>query len=204
MTATITWLGHATTRLVLPDGRVVFIDPWLAGNPACPGHLKKPERCDVLLLTHGHSDHVGDVQALIGRFNPVVVGNYDLCAALRQTIGRGKYEGMNTGGTIDIGELRVSFVGTGGTAGDRLRGDAQRGGCPAGGPGDGVPGGGYGGFRRYAADRPVVPAAGVHPSDRGSVHNGGGGRGACLRDAGACGDPPDSLQDVSHSGGFGG
>lgn len=110
MTATIAWLGHATIRLVLPDERVVFIDPWLSGNPACPENLKKPDRCDVVLLTHGHSDHVGDVQALIERFNPVVVGNYDLCAALRQTIGRGKYEGMNTGGTMDIGGLRVSLT----------------------------------------------------------------------------------------------
>lgn len=110
MTASITWLGHATIRLVLLDGRVVFIDPWLTSNPACPDKLKKPDRCDVVILTHGHSDHVGDVQALIEKFHPVVVANYDLCTALRQVIGRGKYEGMNTGGTIDLGGLKVSLT----------------------------------------------------------------------------------------------
>ncbi len=110
MAPTITWLGHATTRLILADGRVVFIDPWLTDNPSCPDEARKPERCDVILLTHGHIDHVGEVQTLIQRSNPIVVGNYDLCSALRQTIGRGRFEGMNTGGTLDLGGIRVSLT----------------------------------------------------------------------------------------------
>ena len=91
MGATITWMGHATFRLVLPDERVIFIDPWLAENPACPDNLKVPSRCDMILLTHGHFDHVADVGTLIEAFDPTIVGNFDLCAVLQKRLGKGKH-----------------------------------------------------------------------------------------------------------------
>lgn len=110
MNATITWFGHSTIRLVLPDERVVFIDPWLAENPTCPEAMKKPTRCDVILLTHGHGDHVGDVKALVEAYDPTVVANLELCAVLEKLIGRGRYSGMNTGGTQTLGGMRISLT----------------------------------------------------------------------------------------------
>jgi len=89
MGASITWFGHATVRLVLADERVIMIDPWLAENPACPDALKTVSRCDMILLTHGHFDHVADVDALVKRFNPPVIGNFDLCTVLEKQIGAG-------------------------------------------------------------------------------------------------------------------
>ncbi|RJP41645.1 MAG: metal-dependent hydrolase [Phycisphaerales bacterium] len=108
--ATITWFGHSTVRLLLEDGRVIMIDPWLAENPACPDELKTLDRCDLVLLTHGHFDHVADVGRLIRQFNPKIVGNYDLCAALEHTIGAGHYCGMNTGGMQQVDGVRVSLT----------------------------------------------------------------------------------------------
>ena len=110
MSATITWLGHATFRLQLPDDRVILIDPWLAENPACPAHLKRVPRCDLVLLTHGHFDHVADVPALVESFDPVVVGNFDLCVVLEKQIGKGRYSGMNTGGTQTVDGVHVSLT----------------------------------------------------------------------------------------------
>lgn len=110
MNAAITWLGHASFRLDLPDGRAVFIDPWLTENPACPAALKHPPRCDLIVLTHGHFDHVADVAALVRKANPPVVGNYDLCSALQQTVGKADYRGMNTGGTQEVDGVRVSLT----------------------------------------------------------------------------------------------
>lgn len=110
MSATITWLGHSAVRLTLTDGRVVLIDPWLRDNPACPDRLKRPARCDLIVITHGHGDHVGDAALLIKAFNPPVVANYDLCSAMRHTIGEGNYQGMNTGGTISVAGLKVSMT----------------------------------------------------------------------------------------------
>jgi len=108
--ATITWFGHATIRLVLPDERVIFIDPWLTENPACPDQLKKPARCDMILLTHGHFDHVGEVPRLVQAFDPIIVGNYDLCAVLNHQIGKGRFEGMNTGGSLTLDGVTVSLT----------------------------------------------------------------------------------------------
>jgi L-ascorbate metabolism protein UlaG (beta-lactamase superfamily) len=110
MSATITWCGHATVRLVLPDDRVVMIDPWLAGNPACPDSFKKLTRCDIVLLTHGHTDHVGDVKDLVEAFDPIIAGNFELCNVLEQQIGKGRYSGMNTGGTQTVDGVRVSLT----------------------------------------------------------------------------------------------
>lgn len=110
MNANIIWLGHSAVQLTLTDGRVVLIDPWLRDNPACPDRLKRPSRCDFIILTHGHGDHVGDAASLIKTFNPPVVANYDLCSALRHTIGPANYQGMNTGGTIQVAGLRISLT----------------------------------------------------------------------------------------------
>jgi len=54
----ITWLGHSTFRVTTPSGKVILVDPWLTGNPACPESLKKLARLDVMLITHGHGDHL--------------------------------------------------------------------------------------------------------------------------------------------------
>ncbi len=110
MTATITFLGHSTFQLTLPDDRVVLIDPWLTDNPACPDHLKKPARCDLIVLTHGHDDHVGNVGLLIDAHNPMIVGNYDLCGSLEAKLGKGTYCPMSTGGTQTVDGIRVSLT----------------------------------------------------------------------------------------------
>lgn len=110
MSASITWFGHATFRLVLPDERVIFIDPWLVENPACPWALKNPPRCDLIVLTHGHPDHCDDVPALVRKFDPPVVANYDLCMSLQRIIGKGRFEWMNTGGTHTVDGVRLSLT----------------------------------------------------------------------------------------------
>ena len=50
----LTWLGHATFRIVTPAGRTVIIDPWIMNNPMCPASEKSVKKVDVLLCTHGH------------------------------------------------------------------------------------------------------------------------------------------------------
>jgi L-ascorbate metabolism protein UlaG (beta-lactamase superfamily) len=57
---TLTWLGHAAFRIDSPGGKRIYIDPFLTGNPRCPEVEQQPERVDVIALTHGHDDHVGD------------------------------------------------------------------------------------------------------------------------------------------------
>ncbi len=56
----ITWLGHGTWKMTTPQGTIVYLDPWIAKNPACPIGLDDIDRADLVCVTHGHSDHLGD------------------------------------------------------------------------------------------------------------------------------------------------
>ena len=56
----LTWLGHASFRFDSPGGKRVYVDPFLNGNPKTPDNEKEPERVDIIAITHGHGDHVGD------------------------------------------------------------------------------------------------------------------------------------------------
>lgn len=132
MSGTITWFGHATIRLELPDERVVMIDPWLKDNPACPDALKNVPRCDMIVVTHGHADHIGDVAALVSSFDPPVVANFDLCSVLQKHIGKGRFTGMNTGGTTTVDGVRVSLTQAFHSSGVDLGDGVQYGGMPNG------------------------------------------------------------------------
>lgn len=105
----LTWLGHSTFRITLPGGKVVVIDPWVTSNPACPESLKKFERLDILLITHGHFDHIGDAVPLAKQHQPQVVGIYETAAWL-ESKGVANTCPMNKGGTQKVGEIEVTMV----------------------------------------------------------------------------------------------
>ena len=62
----ITWLGHSTFLVRTPGGRAVLFDPWL-GQPVVSGGLKKPPQADLILVSHGHADHMDDAVAVRAR-----------------------------------------------------------------------------------------------------------------------------------------
>lgn len=108
-TSRLTWLGHATFRIQTPAGEVLYIDPWIQGNPACPEPLKRPERIDALLLTHGHFDHLGDAVALAREHRPQVVCIHETSVWL-ESKGVENVVGMNKGGTVAVAGVRATMV----------------------------------------------------------------------------------------------
>jgi L-ascorbate metabolism protein UlaG (beta-lactamase superfamily) len=65
--AQLLWLGQSAFRLTTPSGKVIVIDPHLRLNPTTPAEYKdlaRLGRVDLILLTHGHFDHISDVAAL--------------------------------------------------------------------------------------------------------------------------------------------
>jgi len=111
MATTLTWLGHAAFRLDTEAGTRVYVDPFLSENPACPDGEREPERCDLVLLTHGHDDHVGDAVALGKRFDCPVVAHIELRGWLS---GKGLSQDMgqapNKGVTVRFGDVRATLT----------------------------------------------------------------------------------------------
>jgi L-ascorbate metabolism protein UlaG (beta-lactamase superfamily) len=105
--ATLTWLGHASFRIETDQGKRVYVDPFLTGNPSTPEHELVPERVDVIAITHGHGDHVGDTIELSKRFPDAdIVCQVELKKWLgRQGANLGDMPGLNKGGTLRVGDL---------------------------------------------------------------------------------------------------
>jgi len=105
----ITWYGHSTFLLHTPGGRRVLFDPWFVENPACPPSLKKPPTADLVLVSHGHADHIGDLVAVARDSGALVVGIVELCDWLRRK-GVSNLSPMNKGGSQEIAGLHVAMT----------------------------------------------------------------------------------------------
>jgi len=114
-----TWLGHAAVEMRTPGGKLVLFDPWL-GNPKSPRPATALEGCDLLLVTHGHGDHMGDAVAIAARFRPAwpCIHEMSLWLARRLPGGADQVTGMNRGGTLEAAGLHVSMTPAVHSAGD--------------------------------------------------------------------------------------
>jgi L-ascorbate metabolism protein UlaG (beta-lactamase superfamily) len=105
----ITWFGHSAFRLTFAD-KIVLIDPFFTGNPAFEGDpTAASEGATHILITHGHSDHIGDTIDIAARTGAKVVANFEVCMWLSNK-GVKAIDPMNSGGTTDQGGLAVTFV----------------------------------------------------------------------------------------------
>ena len=102
----ITWFGHSTFLLRTPGGKRVLIDPFFSSNPSCPEGMKKPPKADLILVSHGHFDHIEDLVLSARDSNAPVVGIFELCDWLTRK-GITTAAGMNKGGSLEIAGLRI-------------------------------------------------------------------------------------------------
>jgi L-ascorbate metabolism protein UlaG (beta-lactamase superfamily) len=89
----VQWLGHATTRIVSEDGKVIVIDPFLTTNPKAPLEYRNLEAVgpvDLILVTHGHIDHIADLAPLAAMTGASVIGPYEM---IRNLIALGHLDG---------------------------------------------------------------------------------------------------------------
>ena len=110
--ATLTWLGHSAFMIGSDAGKRIYVDPFLTGNPKAPEDEKVPARVDVICVTHGHGDHVGDTVQLSQRFPDAhIIAQVELKAYLgRNGANVGEMPGLNKGGSTEIDGITYALV----------------------------------------------------------------------------------------------
>jgi L-ascorbate metabolism protein UlaG (beta-lactamase superfamily) len=104
----ITWLGHGTFQFVLPGGETLILDPWTDGNPKYPKEFEIT-RCDTMLISHGHFDHIHDAVPLAKKFHPKVIAIFETAVWLEKK-GVENTSGMNKGGTQKAGAVSITMT----------------------------------------------------------------------------------------------
>ncbi len=96
-------MGHACFEFVAE--KRILIDPFISQNPLCPVKLEEVEPPDLILVTHGHSDHLGDAIEIAKKTNATVVAIHEIAvyAQLKGAIA----EGMNIGGSIKTKGIKI-------------------------------------------------------------------------------------------------
>src|SRR5258705_5300726 len=105
----LTWLGHNSFKLLTRGAKAVLLDPWVESNPACPRELKTFDKIDVMTISHGHGDHMGDAVTLGKKHKPVVVCNYEIHLFLQRK-GVQNTSPMNKGGTQEAAGIKFTMV----------------------------------------------------------------------------------------------
>ncbi len=114
----ITWYGHACVEIQSPGGLTILIDPWF-GNPLSPKSEAEVDRCDIMLVTHGHSDHLGEALPIGSRTRPEWPAIHELSLWLsRNYAAADRVVGMNKGGTVTPSGIKITMTGAEHSAGD--------------------------------------------------------------------------------------
>jgi L-ascorbate metabolism protein UlaG (beta-lactamase superfamily) len=112
MRQTITWLGHGSWRMNSPQGTIIYLDPWIKGNPACPISLNDIDKADVVCVTHGHSDHLGNAIEIVHKTGATLVTLPEVAAyCSRYGIPYDANGGcVHTGGSVMQRDVRIYAV----------------------------------------------------------------------------------------------
>ncbi len=114
----VTWYGHAAFRIVTPAGKTLFVDPWVKNpsNKNGDADLAAITKADLILVTHGHFDHVGEAVEIGKKTGAKLVATFDLGNALVAAGYPKEQFGFDTtgnaGGEIELlgGDVRVAFI----------------------------------------------------------------------------------------------
>jgi L-ascorbate metabolism protein UlaG (beta-lactamase superfamily) len=112
------WYGHSCWEITTPGGQTVIIDPWYS-NPTSPKSADQVDKCDLLLVSHGHFDHFGDALMVGSRTRPTWPCMHEMSLWLgRNFAHKDSVIGMNKGGTVEAAGVRVTLVHADHSSGD--------------------------------------------------------------------------------------
>jgi len=101
----VRWLGHSAFEL--KSGDTVLVDPFLTNNPKAPLGPDALEP-DIICVTHGHSDHLGDSIQIAKRTHAPIIAIHEIALLAAQK--GAPAEGMNIGGTIRVRDTDITMT----------------------------------------------------------------------------------------------
>ena len=112
---TLTHLGHSAIQLK-DQKYTLLIDPFITGNPVAPVKSAEIPKCDYILVTHGHSDHLGDTVLLAKRHKSTVIATWELANHLAKKGVTVHAMGVGGGHDFPFGRVKmtIAFHGCGG------------------------------------------------------------------------------------------
>jgi L-ascorbate metabolism protein UlaG (beta-lactamase superfamily) len=105
----VTWFGHSTFLMTTAQGVRVLFDPFLMNNPACPPSAKRLSNADLILISHGHSDHCEDAVSIARETGAAVIASPELAAWLERQ-GVKHVRAMNVGGKQRLSGIEIAMV----------------------------------------------------------------------------------------------
>ncbi len=115
----LTWYGHAAFKITTPGGKVILIDPWIKNpsNKNADADLAALTKADLVLITHGHGDHIGNAVDIGNKTGANLVATFDLGKSVVQYLGYPEKQfdrafTGNFGGELTLldGEVRIAFI----------------------------------------------------------------------------------------------
>jgi L-ascorbate metabolism protein UlaG (beta-lactamase superfamily) len=104
----VTYYGHSCF-MVETSGKTLLFDPFITPNPMAAAVDVSLLRPDFILLSHGHFDHVADVETIAGRCGATIIGGYEV-AEWFGAKGLERRIPMNSGGGCTLEFGRVTFT----------------------------------------------------------------------------------------------
>lgn len=105
----ITYLGHSCFLVVL-DGVKILFDPFITPNPIVNGVDVDKIETDFILISHGHEDHIADVESIARRTGAKIISNFEVISWLGSK-GLKNSHPLNHGGKIELAKgVYTKFV----------------------------------------------------------------------------------------------
>ena len=101
----ITWLSHSCFELA--ESMNVLVDPYIRDNPMAPKAVEELNP-DIIAVTHGHADHLGDAEDIARRTGSPVLAVAEVARFLdRRSV---RSEGMNIGGSLRMADVLFTMT----------------------------------------------------------------------------------------------
>ena len=116
MQKSIRWLSHAGFIVSTPGGKTIIIDPWIVDNPLCPVKLDEITTANIVLVTHDHFDHTGNVADIVRKTGATLIAQPETVNRFKEDFGLvddriifGGF-GMNIGGSATVGGITITMT----------------------------------------------------------------------------------------------